>query len=331
MYSQPTYTQHSVTMRQTSYENLLPATGERPSAQCLRSKGPVVSSQRQPSKSAKNPMKLRFTKMHGLGNDFMVIDGVNSTVNLTTLPVSALARRDTGVGFDQLLVVEPSPTADIDFYYRIFNANGEEVGQCGNGARALARFIRHYGLSNKSVLTVATHTTRMTLCLNPDETVTVDMGIPRFLPSEIPLLMPKKADAYRLPLEGGDFVEVHALSVGNPHAVLAVKDVATAAVETLGARISTHPLFPEGTNAGFMERVSSTLLRLRVFERGSMETQACGSGAAAAAVVGRRFYDMQPDITVQLPGGRLNIHWEGLGHPLLLTGPADFVYEGVLF
>ncbi|QDQ39290.1 diaminopimelate epimerase [Legionella geestiana] len=276
-------------------------------------------------------MKQRFTKMHGLGNDFMVIDSVTTAVNLSSLPVAALARRDTGVGFDQLLVVEPSKTRGIDFYYRIFNANGEEVGQCGNGARCLARFIRHYGLSDKSVLTVATHTTRMTLRLNPDDTVTVDMGIPRFLPAEIPLLMPKMDDTYRLPLEEANFVDVHALSVGNPHAVLAVEDVAKAAVETLGARISTHPLFPEGTNAGFMERVSSTLLRLRVFERGSMETKACGSGAAAAAVVGRRFYDMQSDITVELPGGRLNIHWEGLEHPLLLTGPAAFVYEGVLF
>lgn len=260
----------------------------------------------------------------------MVIDAINQHINLSATQIKALSRADTGVGFDQCLLVEPSHEADVDFFYRIFNADGSEAGQCGNGARCLARFLQHTGLSRKPNITVTTSTTRMRLRVNEDDSVTVDMGIPRWQPAQIPLHMPKQQISYQLPLKNGEAALVHALSIGNPHAVSLVTDVAHAPVTTLGQEISEHILFPEQVNAGFMQIINPEHLRLRVYERGCGETQACGSGAVAAAAVGRACYGMSEKIYVELPGGKLLIEWPDTQGSIFLTGPATFIYEGLL-
>ncbi len=275
-------------------------------------------------------MNIKFTKMHGLGNDFMVIDAVRQKIDLTPAEIITLSRRDTGVGFDQCLLIEPSHEDGIDFFYRIFNADGQEVGQCGNGARCLARFVRHYELSSKQVLHVATHTTKMQLHLNNDDSVTVDMGQPNLNPINIPLSTKQEAVLYTLPMENGEPCNVHAISVGNPHAVMVVPNVTTAAVLSLGQEISEHPLFPQQTNAGFMEIINSSHIRLRVYERGCGETRACGSGAVAAVAIGRLYHQLDKQVTVTLPGGDLLVNWEDTLGSIFLTGPAAFVYEGML-
>jgi diaminopimelate epimerase len=262
---------------------------------------------------------MNFIKMHGLGNDFMVIDGVNQKIRLSQQDIIDLAQRNTGVGFDQCLLVETGTTPDIDFFYRIFNADGQEVGQCGNGARCLARFIHFAGLSSKKELRVATKTTEMLLRLNDDKTVTVNMGRPVFEGSPL-----------KLPLSEGKFTPVYTLNLGNPHAVTLVPDITRAAVADLGKIIAEHPHFPEQTNAGFMQIVNKRQLKLRVYERGCGETMACGSGAVAAAAVGRRFFAMEEKIAVDLPGGQLIIEWASNADPIFLTGPATFVYAGQL-
>jgi diaminopimelate epimerase len=276
-------------------------------------------------------MSLQFTKMHGLGNDFMVIDGINQSIHLEKEDIIALGKRDTGIGFDQCLLIEPSPEAGIDFFYRIFNADGQEVGQCGNGARCLARFVHHYGLTSKTHITVATKTTRMRLQLNDDNSVTVDFGLPILNPTHIPITMPHQADYYYLPLKNGSSHPVHAVSLGNPHAVTVVTDLLTTPVASLGKEISEHPLFPEQANAGFMSIRNAGHIDLRVYERGCGETRACGSGAVAAAVVGRLFHQLAPRVEVSLPGGTLIVEWFDESSPIRLTGPAVFVYEGKLF
>lgn len=274
-------------------------------------------------------MGLQFTKMHGLGNDFIVMDAINQAVQLTPADIQALSRRDTGIGFDQCLLVEPSNKPNIDFFYRIFNANGTLVGQCGNGARCLARFIEHYGLSPKKTLRVATTTTELTLQINPDNSVTVNMGCPVWDPKLIPLTEPKEAERYVLQLPNHPPpVQIHAVSLGNPHAVMLVDDLTQAPVEILGPQIGTHPYFPEHANVGFFELDTPDHISLRVFERGTGETRACGSGAAAAAAVGRRFYGLDANIRVSLPGGDVWVDWKDATGSLKLTGPAEFVYEG---
>jgi diaminopimelate epimerase len=275
-------------------------------------------------------MSIMFTKMHGLGNDFMVIDAVRQKIDLTQAQIIALGRRDTGVGFDQCLLIEPSHEDGIDFFYRIFNADGQEVGQCGNGARCLARFVQRYGLSSKRILHVATHTTKMQLHLNKDDSVTVDMGQPNLKPINIPLNTKQEAALYALPLANDETCKVHAISVGNPHAVMVVPNVATAAVLSLGKQISEHPLFPQQTNAGFMEIINPSHIRLRVYERGCGETRACGSGAVAAVAIGRLYHQLNEQVTVTLPGGDLLVDWKDTFGSLFLTGPAAFVYEGIL-
>jgi diaminopimelate epimerase len=275
-------------------------------------------------------MTCHFTKMHGLGNDFIVINATQTPFTLTQTDIKALSRRDTGVGFDQCLVLETSDQPNIDFFYRIFNANGTPVGQCGNGARCLARFIQYHGLSSKTRLTVATTTTKLTLQLNPDDTVTVDMGCPVWEPSRIPFNTPSESEDYELMLEGKPLPRVHALALGNPHAVLIVQNLADAPVATLGPQIETHVSFPEHTNVGFLELDAPNHIKLRVHERGAGETQACGSGAAAAAAVARRFYGLDETIRVSLPGGELWVTLPNVTGPLLLTGPASFVYEATL-
>ena len=259
-------------------------------------------------------MVLKFTKMHGLGNDFMVIDGIHQTIQLPPKRIKQLSCRHTGIGFDQCLFIEKSTNPDIDFFYRIFNADGSEVGQCGNGARCIARFIEHYGLSHKKILTVATKTTQLKLTLHPNHHITVDMGTPEF--QNTPEIIPG--------------MTTHTLFLGNPHVVLKVSDIKTAPVNTLGPQIETHAFFPNQTNVGFFEVKTKNHIVLRVHERGTGETKACGSGAVAAAAVGHKFYDLDQKICVSLPGGDLIIDWPDIAGPIFMTGPAQFVYEGRL-
>lgn len=271
-------------------------------------------------------MRIRFTKMHGLGNDFMVIDAVNQAVQLNREQIAMLADRHRGVGFDQCLLVEKSSQPGVDFHYRIYNADGGEVGQCGNGARCMGRFIHHYGLSNKKKLVLATRTTSMQVIINDDDSVTVDMGKPVFAPKAIPLEQ-TLSDSYFIEVENQQF-EYHALSVGNPHAVIRVEHLDDTDVRKWGKILSTHPVFPEGANIGFMEIQSEQKIRLRVYERGCGETEACGSGAVAAGVVARRFYKLDNPVQVSLPGGELIVSWPDEEAAVSLTGPASFVFEG---
>ena len=275
-------------------------------------------------------MSIQFTKMHGLGNDFMVIDAIRQKVDLTPRQIAALARRDTGVGFDQCLLIETSHQKDTDFFYRIFNADGHEVGQCGNGARCLARFAHYYGLTTKQAISVATKTIRMQLHINKDDTVTVDMGQPKLNPIDIPLAIKNQDKFYTLPMAHDESCMIHAINVGNPHAVMIVSDTTSAPVQDLGRLISTHPLFPLETNAGFMQILSPRHIRLRVYERGCGETRACGSGAVAAVAIGRLYHQLDEQVTVSLPGGDLSVSWPTIDGSIFLTGPATFVYEGTL-
>lgn len=276
-------------------------------------------------------MGIRFTKMHGLGNDFMVIDGINQTVTLNSETIAFLGKRNTGIGFDQCLIIERSFKEGVDFIYRIFNADGKEVGQCGNGARCFALFAKHYGLTTKNNFSVATATTQMDLQINEDNSVSVELDAPKLEPALIPFLADYQAHEYELELMEHKTISIHAINVGNPHAVLLVEDVQTVPIELLGPQISHHHRFPEQTNAGFMQIINDHLIKLRVYERGCGETMACGSGAVAAAAIGRLYYQMSDKITVQLPGGDLIINWPKLNETIRLTGPATFVYEGHLF
>ena len=272
-------------------------------------------------------MLLPFTKMHGLGNDFVVIDAVTQEVNLTPEIVRHLSDRHFGIGCDQLLVVEPPQRPDVDFHYRIFNADGGEVGQCGNGARCLARFVREQKLTTKTRIRVETTTGILELAVLSDDLYQVALGVPRFAPEDIPFVVPARAPRYQLDIDGQNH-GFSALSLGNPHAVLEVAAVARAPVAELGAKIGAHPCFPEGVNVGFMAVRNRHTIDLRVFERGAGETLACGSGACAAAVAGIQTDLLDSPVRVHLPGGTLTIDWAGEGQPVLLTGPAVTVYQG---
>ncbi len=272
-------------------------------------------------------MRVKFTKMHGLGNDFVVIDAVNQPVSLTEAQIRRLADRHFGVGCDQVLVVEPPPDGTVDFRYRIFNADGGEVAQCGNGARCFARFVRTKGLIDRDLIRVATAAGRMLLELVDANRVRVEMGVPRFAPEEIPLAVQEESLEYQAEIDGVS-VRFGSVFIGNPHAVIAVPDVAAAPVAEVGARLSSHRLFPERVNVGFMEVVDCHHVRLRVFERGVGETLACGSGACAAVIVGVAQGLLRCPVTVQLPGGELQVEWGGRGAPVILIGPAEFVFEG---
>ena len=272
-------------------------------------------------------MTLEFTKMHGLGNDFVVIDAINQSVFLTTEQIQQLADRHTGIGFDQLLLVETASTPVADFRYRIFNADGGEVGQCGNGARCFMQFVHEHGLSRKTTLQVETASGPLQLIRTDDGQITVDMGVPRLEPMEIPFIAPARDLTYTL--ETNDIpLDIAAISVGNPHAVLLVDTVASAPVAELGPVIECHPRFPERVNVGFMEIVDADTIRLRVYERGAGETRACGSGACAAVVAGRLWGRLSAEVKVLLNGGELVVSWRGEGQPVLMTGPATTVYQG---
>lgn len=274
-------------------------------------------------------MQLAFTKMHGLGNDFVVIDATRQPLELSAEQVRMIADRRLGVGCDQLLLVEPARDPEADFRYRIFNADGGEVEQCGNGARCFARFVRDKHLSEANPISVETRGGLIRLTLEDDGQVTVDMGVPRLEPEDIPFKATVRAPRYALAV-GGQTVEIGAVSVGNPHAVLAVPNLEHAPVAQLGPLIETHSRFPNRANVGFMEIVARDRIRLRVWERGVGETLACGSGACAAVVIGRVQSRLDESVTVELRGGDLVISWAGEEHPVMMTGPATFVYEGTM-
>jgi len=275
-------------------------------------------------------MQLNFTKMHGLGNDFVMINAIDQDVNLTNPMIKAIADRHQGIGCDQLLMVEASPVADCDFRYRIFNSDGSEVEQCGNGARCFARFVVDQGLTDKTEIPVLTAGGRIVLNLREDGQVTVDMGEPQLLPAEIPLAMPEQQVCYSHTLEDNGEVEFSAVSMGNPHAVLVVDDVDTAEVESIGSEFQRDEVFPQQVNVGFMQVIDRQQVRLRVFERGVGETMACGTGACAAIVAGRLQGLLDTPVTVILPAGKLEIHWAGEHSPVMMTGPVATVFHGTI-
>lgn len=267
--------------------------------------------------------------MHGLGNDFMVVDGVTQNVFLSPDHIKKLADRNFGIGFDQLLMVEPPYDPDLDFHYRIFNADGTEVSQCGNGARCFARFVHLKGLTNKSAIKVSTKSGNMVLYLENNNQVTVNMGRPILEPKKVPFIAQQQENTYLL-RSNNDTVMCGVASMGNPHCVVIVDDVDTAPVEDLGARLECHERFPEKANIGFMQILSRDHVKLRVFERGAGETLACGSGACAAVVVGRIQDLLNSKVQVDLPGGTLHIRWHDENSPVKMTGPAEYVFDGQL-
>lgn len=270
---------------------------------------------------------VRFTKMQGLGNDFVVFDGVSQTVALTPAQCRRIADRHFGVGCDQILLVEKPARADVDFRYRIFNADGGEVEQCGNGARCFVRFVHDKGLTAKRAIRVETASGVIEPELLPNGQVKVNMGAPRFAPAEIPFQADAEALAYPLKV-GQHTIEIAAVSMGNPHAVLRVNDLDTAPVDILGPAIESHQRFPQRVNAGFMQVLTPHDVRLRVYERGAGETLACGTGACAAAVAGIRQGGLTSPVSVHTRGGDLIIEWAGPGQPVFMTGPAETVFEG---
>ena len=285
-------------------------------------------------------MNISFTKMHGLGNDFMVIEQMSQDIPLSSHQIQTLSDRHTGIGFDQLLVVSPSTTPNVDFRYQIFNANGGEVEQCGNGARCFARFVQEKNLTDKTIIVVETNTGIITLNVQADGNVTVDMGAPILEPQQIPFTSKQRQTSYTVSTSQGD-ITLGAISMGNPHGVLVVDDVESAPVESLGAELERHPIFPNRANIGFMQIVSRDHIRLRVFERGVGETQACGTGACAATVVAIQQGLVDNQVTVSLPGGDLTIEWHPNGvdnnkhnnknaDHVMMTGPASTVYEGTM-
>ncbi|HYK15059.1 MAG TPA: diaminopimelate epimerase [Burkholderiales bacterium] len=272
-------------------------------------------------------MRLKFTKMHGLGNDFVVLDATRAPLALDRDQLRFLADRHFGIGCDQILQVEPPRSPDTDFYYRIFNADGGEVEQCGNGARCFVRFVREHGLTDKTEIRVGTQSGVIVPKLEADGRVTVDMGVPQFEPARIPFLAERRALTYQLEV-GGAAIEISALSMGNPHAVQLVKDVDTAPVRTQGPAIEAHARFPQRVNAGYMQIIDRGRIKLRVYERGAGETLACGTGACAAVVAGIQRDLLDPGVVVATRGGDLGISWQGEGKPVLMTGPAVTVFSG---
>ena len=272
-------------------------------------------------------MKLRFSKMHGLGNDFVVLDGVRQTIALTPAQLRYLGDRHFGVGCDQILLVEKADSPDVDFRYRIFNADGSEVEQCGNGARCFVRFVHDAGLTDKREIRVETLKGIIAPRLEANGNVTVDMGEPRFLPAEIPFLHDDDVVVYNLDV-ADETLEIGVVSMGNPHAVQVVADVEQAPVGAHGPLIESHQRFPQRVNAGFMQVLDKHAIKLRVYERGSGETLACGTGACAAVVSGIRRGLLESPVRVTTRGGDLNIAWGGPGRPVLMSGPAVTVFTG---
>ena len=272
-------------------------------------------------------MNIRFSKMHGLGNDFMVVDTVNQAVKFTPDQIQRLANRHRGVGFDQLLIIAPPKDSTHDFFYQIFNADGSEAYQCGNGARCIAKYIHDHKLSDKKEFMVATKKNKHKLILENANTVTVDMGTPVLEPQEIPFKAEAKKNIYTLTITYGDY-NVSVISMGNPHCIFEVDNANTIDLETIGKTLSEHPQFPHRTNVEFMQVVSMNHIRLRIYERGVGETEACGSGACAAVVAGILQNKLASKVTVTMPGGDLTVEWNGNNEPVWMTGPAAEVFEG---
>jgi diaminopimelate epimerase len=272
-------------------------------------------------------MLMKFSKMHGLGNDFVVIDAVTQNVRVSRAMVKRIADRHTGVGCDQVLVIEPPNDHNVDFNYRIFNQDGAEVEQCGNGARCLARFIRDKKLSGKPEIHVKTMNRVISLKINRDNSVSVNMGVPLLEPSKIPIIAEARDLSYVIDLEDQS-VEVSAVSMGNPHAIVFVDDTDTAPVKDMGSQLESHGRFPKKVNVGFAQVLNRNHLKLRVYERGVGETKACGSGACAAAVAAIQQSLVDSPVTVELQGGSLSIDWSGEGQSLMMSGPAVTSFHG---
>jgi len=272
-------------------------------------------------------MRLSFTKMHGLGNDFIVFDAARPDEVPSAAALRRLADRRTGIGFDQALVLEPPRRAGTDVYYRIFNADGSEVEQCGNGARCIARLVASRAGVRERPLLMDSPGGMVNARLRPDGLVSVAMGVPDFDPRALPFEAEREAPSYHLELPSGP-VEFGAVSIGNPHAVIRVRSVGDAPVDTVGPAVENHPRFPRRVNVGFLEIAAPDHIRLRVFERGVGETQACGTGACAAVAVGRRHGPLAEEVRVDVPGGRLIVQWPGPGEPIWLTGPAETAFAG---
>ncbi|MCQ1550634.1 MAG: diaminopimelate epimerase [Candidatus Accumulibacter phosphatis] len=272
-------------------------------------------------------MKLTFTKMQGLGNDFVVLDGIRQSLELTPEQLRFMANRHFGIGCDQILLVEAGTRPDVDFRYRIFNGDGGEVEQCGNGARCFARFVHQQGLTTKREIRVETMRGVIVPRLEEDGSVSVDMGVPVFAPDQIPFISDRNDLLQPLRVADEEWA-ITAVGMGNPHAVQVVADVDTAPVERLGPLIESHPRFPQRVNAGFMQVLDRHAIRLRVFERGAGETLACGSGACAAVVAGIARGLLDSPVRVETRGGDLSIVWNGQGTPVSMTGPALTVFNG---
>ncbi len=272
-------------------------------------------------------MQLNFTKMQGIGNDFVVLDARRDPIRLDVEAMRQIADRRFGIGCDQILLLEPPASNSADVHYRIFNADGSEVEQCGNGARCIARYLHANGLNDKTEIIAETSSGLLTLYIELEEQVRVDMGVPRFDPADIPLAVSERAEIYNVSLEQGEF-PFRAVSMGNPHAVLESGDVDTVPITVIAPLIQAHPMFPAGVNVGFMQINDHEHIRLRVYERGAGETLACGSGACAAVVSGIQAGLLSDCVDVDLPGGRLQIQWAGGNSPVWMTGPAEFVFRG---
>jgi diaminopimelate epimerase len=272
-------------------------------------------------------VKLKFTKMHGLGNDFVVLDATEAPIALSAAQLRFIADRHFGVGCDQLLMVEPARSTDTDFHYRIFNSDGGEVEQCGNGARCFVRYVHEHGLTEKSVIRVGTQCGVIEPRLEADGQVTVNMGVPQFEPARIPFDAPAPAPLYDLDVAGKS-IKINTLSMGNPHAVQIVADVDAAPVASEGPLIESHPRFPQRVNAGFLQVLDRTHVRLRVYERGAGETLACGTGACAAVVAGQALGMLDADVVVHARGGTLEISWSGDASSVRMTGAATTVFHG---
>ncbi|MFZ2855590.1 MAG: diaminopimelate epimerase [Rhodocyclaceae bacterium] len=272
-------------------------------------------------------MRLKFSKMHGLGNDFVVLDGIRQMITLSPAQLRLLGERHFGIGCDQILLVEKPGRPDVDFRYRIFNADGGEVEQCGNGARCFVRFVHDQGLTDKREIRVETMKGVIGPRLEDDGSITVDMGVPVFAPEQIPFISANDNLVQPL-MVGDDEVAITAVSMGNPHAVQVVADADAAPVERQGPLIEKHPRFPQRVNAGFMQVRHRHAIRLRVYERGAGETLACGTGACAAAVAGIARGLLDSPVRVETRGGELLIAWQGTGTPVLMTGPAVTVFTG---
>jgi diaminopimelate epimerase len=274
-------------------------------------------------------MKLAFTKMHGAGNDFVVIDGVTQAVNLNTNQLRRLADRHRGIGCDQILMVTPPDSPDADFRYHVFNADGSRAGQCGNGARCVGRFLREKRLTRQREILLQTDDDSLALSLTEDGRVFAGLGAPRFGPTEVPFQADETQDQYTLDVQGQS-LSIGALSMGNPHAILMVDDCDAAPVSTLGPLLEAHTRFPERVNVGFMQVQSRGEVKLRVFERGVGETDACGSGACAAAVHGMKLGLLDEEVLVSLPGGKLSVSWPSMGDRVWLGGPTATVFNGTV-